>query len=203
MSTRATTRPSTTSEPTPGPNREAVDAMSELPSWVTAATWASCTHCQAVRRTSKYRPAGILTCGNCGQARNHVTEHPALWAERAAWLIKLFRTAGVELLVGELAPMTGRPGPAAVAVACFEFDEPNPVGPLDGIRVTLHEDLTPWGLPRALRDAWNHLARIESWRGPEWTTGHALEWNLRAFPGHVDAAHRAAMTYEKLGGSGA
>lgn len=150
--------------------------------------WAECTYCQAVRPASKYRTRGRLRCEHCRATRDHRTAYPFQWRAETAWFERLFATAGFPVLVADLRTMDGGK-PVGVEVVCSKVHGSGVGGPLADVTVTVNRNLTPWGLARALRVAWDALGRQQRWRAHEWN-GDRLGWMFAGGPGDIDAGHR-------------
>lgn len=191
MSTQTPTAPSADTTPVAHPLRRIVEPV--FPDEVLAKTWASCDWCHAVRQVSKFRYHGPLRCQHCREVRPHSPEFISDWNLEAAWMAKLLLTAGLSVNLGPLAPLD--PGkPTAVTVTCRQQDAQSVDRWRDStpvyIDIALNKDLTPWGLGRAMRAAWNHLSQLNRWSQLQWDDPASLSWNLSGKPGDVDAAHR-------------
>lgn len=155
----------------------------------TVEAWAECTYCQAVRPASKYRPNGPLRCEYCGRTRDHRTAYSFQWRDETAWFERLFATAGFEVLVDDLRDMnSGKP--CAVDVSCSKIHVSGVEGPLADVTITVNRNLTPWGLARALRVAWDALGRQRRWLSHEWGERDRLGWMFAGGPGDIDPRHR-------------
>lgn len=137
-------------------------------------TYAACERCDTVRTVKKRYGGWNLLCARCGRSTPHLWPDAWRWEDQADWCRILL--ARMDVMTYQAEPRRLESGTLVAYDLAVERDGEA----ITAIALGLSPHLTPWGLPRILREALSYLMS-DRWAPHEWHDqpgSQSLKWSV-------------------------